>query len=125
MTTETTELEKMSAVREQSQPIGEFLDWLAGQGILLMKYTPVIYERWPWESKFATDGSQPSYYRAAWHGPDDGVHGPPEEYEGDDEPMMWRESIERMLARFFEIDLNAIEEERRALLDELRERNAS
>ncbi len=125
MTTKTTELEKMRAVHEQSQPIGEFLDWLAGQGIQLMKYAPSSHERWPWESRVAADGRRLGYYRVQRHGPWEGIHGPPEEYKGDDEPLWWRESVEEMLARFFEVDLNAVEDERRALLDEIRKANAS
>lgn len=127
MTTETPELDKMHEVREQSQPIGEFIDWLAGQGVQLVRWAPVVKERWPWKSRYDANGEKARVFLIADHGPDDGVHGPPEEYadEADIEAFPWHESTERMLARFFEIDLNAVEEERRALLDELRELNAS
>lgn len=120
-TVATPELEKMSASRERSQPIGEFIDWLAGQGIFLMRSVPIVHQRWPWESRYDVNGKR------TWgphRGPDDGVHGPPEQYERGEEAVMYGESIERMLARFFDIDLNVIEEERRALLDAIREANA-
>ena len=122
MTTKTPELDKMREVREQSQPIGEFIDWLAGQGILLMRSVPIVHERWPWESPYDVDGKR---MWGSHRGPDDGVHGPPEQYEHGDDALIHHESIEQMLARFFEIDLNAVEDERRALLDELRKLNAS
>ena len=35
----------------------------------------------------------------------------------------WRESREKMMARFFDIDLKKIEDEKRQMLDELREHN--
>jgi len=34
-------------------------------------------------------------------------------------------SIEKMLAEFFEIDLNKVEEERRAMLEDMRKQNAT
>ena len=34
----TPELDKMLAVKAESQPIGEFLDWLGGEGIHLCTY---------------------------------------------------------------------------------------
>jgi len=67
---ETPELEKMRGVREESQKIGQFLDWLRGEGMQIV--------------------------------------------DGDDEPLYL--SIEQLLAKYFEIDLEKVEEERRALL---------
>ena len=78
------ECRKMSSVRERSQPIGEFLEWLSEQGICLAKYS----ERW------------------------------------EDTLEVHHESTETLLARFFEIDLNKVEEERRAMIEELQAGNA-
>jgi len=79
MNPETPELEKMRGVREESQKIGRFLDWLRGEGLEVCKV-----------------GGEPFYL-----------------------------SIEQLLAKYFEIDLEKVEEERRALLDHLRELNES
>lgn len=65
------ELEKMSKVRETSQTVGAFLDWLFYNGHI--KRT----------AKF-------------------------------------RGGMEEILAKYFDIDLNKVEEERRALLEEIR-----
>lgn len=79
-----SELDKMHAITRQSQPIGEFLDWLSYKGIVLAKYKEGWNFPWP-------------------------VH----------------TSIEELLAEHFEIDLNKVEQERRALLDYFRARNGS
>jgi hypothetical protein len=79
----TPECDKMAKVRDQSQSIGEFLEWLSGKGIHLGKqfnYNDVDY------SEF----------------------------------LPYSYTTEELLAEFFEIDLNKVEEERRALLEELR-----
>ena len=74
------EHEKMRAVKNESQTIGEFLEWLSEQGILLAKYDG--------ETLFV------SYYR-----------------------------IEELLAEYFGIDLNKINNEKDQMLQELRKLN--
>lgn len=64
------------------QTIGEFLEWLSSQGVMLMRY-----------NEFS------------------------DEFESD------HRSINQLLADYFEIDLNAIETEKRAMLDRMREAN--
>jgi len=86
---DTSELDKMHAVKDRSQAIGEFLDWLEQDGIMLCK----------WHERNDEDESDYSGY------------------------MNVHESIEKMLARYFEIDLNKVEEEKRKILDELRKQN--
>ena len=76
-----SELDKMSAVKEKSQAIGEFLEWLR---------------------------SEKGYFLAVDAG----------EREGG--PYMANYNIEQLLAEFFEIDLNKVEQEKRAMLDQLR-----
>lgn len=73
----TPELDKMVAVRDQSQVIGEFLDWLK-------------HER-----------------GCAFY---------------DVELIPIHDSIEELLARFFGIDLDKVEAERREILAEIRKR---
>lgn len=78
------ECDKMLAVQNRSQDIGEFLEWLRGErGLHLAEYDDDF-----WEGKFL-------------------------------KPVNIR--IEDLLAEFFEIDLNKVEAERRALLESLRE----
>lgn len=74
----SSEIEKVRAVRERSQTIGAFLEWL--------------------QSK--------EYVIASW-GADDKLY-----------PV--RDSIEQLLAQYFDIDLKKLEKEKRALLDEIR-----
>lgn len=76
------ECNKMLAVKDQSQIIGEFIEWLHSQGFVI----------------------------ASWG-------------EGGVEDMLWEETntIEEWLAMFCGIDLSKVEQERRALLEWLRE----
>lgn len=80
---ETPELDKMHKVKEDSQKIGEFLEWLGSQGIELMQWR--------------------------------------KNYPRDRHPFPIGESIEKLLYRYFEIDFDKAEAERRALLDYVRE----
>lgn len=75
-----SECEKISAVKEQSQICGSFLEWLQEKGVVLASY-----------------------------------------HEHDDELYPYRYSIETLLAEFFEIDLEKVEEETRAILEKLRQ----
>ncbi len=77
-------LEKMKSVKEDSQKLGSFLDWLMNdQGYALAKM-----------DKYG-------------------------------ELMPIYDSIEVILAEYFEIDLNQAEDEKRALLDYMHERNTN
>jgi hypothetical protein len=77
----TPELDKMLAVKDKSQAIGEFLDWLKDdQGIVLAK--------WEHTSRRVDEVLVPNYT-----------------------------TINGWLAKYFEIDENKCEKERRALLD--------
>lgn len=76
---EFPELDKMLEVQEQSQAIGEFLEWLQSQGIILARFDD--------ESDALV-----------------GTH----------------RSIERLLADYFEIDLDAAEREKSLMLERIR-----
>jgi hypothetical protein len=76
------ECDKMIAVSKESQAIGNFLEWLGEQGILLAEYGTERYHR--------------------------------------DQLMPKHISIEKLLAEYFEIDLDKVETERRAMLDDFR-----
>lgn len=79
----TPECDKLHAVRDRSQEIGAFLDWLIeDKQYVLAKYTP----------------------------------------QADYELVPQNVSIERLLAEYFEIDMDKVDAERRAILESLRER---
>lgn len=83
----------MKAVRDQSGILGEFLDWLVVEkDIRLCRWQDTIYHGTIHDmSEYTPKG----YYLA-------------------------NERIEQLLADFFEIDLDKIEQEKQAMLDEIR-----
>lgn len=90
----TPELDKMLACKEQSQVQGALLEWLSEQGIQLAKqheHSDACRN----ESKYNNCGLR----------------------EGDLIPVY--DSIEKILARYHEIDLSKCEKERRAILDHI------
>lgn len=97
---ECPECEKLTQVSEESQRIGFFLEWLSNQGIVLSKY----------DHDFSgtlrdSEGNEEDC---------DEMLMPAWEYKGDT-------GINKLLAEYFDIDLNKVEEERRALLKWLQE----
>lgn len=78
------ECEKLSKVSEQSNKIGDFLDWLRQHSIVLCVY----------------DDGEEAYFDAG---------------------MMTDSGINHLLAKYFGIDLDKVEEERKALLQWFRE----
>jgi hypothetical protein len=106
----TPELDKMKAVREQSQAIGEFIDiFLSEKGVQLGKPHVHTSQCPGWEDDegvikrirgvsndcgFKTDEFEPFHY-----------------------------SLEKLLAEFFKIDLAKCETERRAILASIRKRD--
>jgi hypothetical protein len=88
------ECEKVRRASSTSQEIGEFLDWLREEkGIALCKWQDTVRH----SDEFG-DYTPQGYYIVT-------------------------ERTEQLLADFFEIDLNKVEEERLAMLKELRGRN--
>lgn len=71
---------KLLEVHEQSQAIGEFLEWLGSQGIILSEHYADTDRLWPIHKSFTS-----------------------------------------LLADFFEIDLNALDKEKQAMLEEYQE----
>lgn len=108
----TPVLDQMLAVRPQSQVIGEFLEWLQAQGIQLMKWEDL--------SDWVECWSQ-SCYGGKIYGnpknpcPDCKGTGYIERKKGAWFPI--GKSIESLLVEYFHLDENAMERERRALLD--------
>ncbi len=86
------EHEKLQAVRERSQAIGTFLEWLLGtKGFRIAKWMKV-----PDEDSWADEGAEV------------------------DELVQQHIDIEKILAEFYEIDLNKLELEKQAMLDSIR-----
>lgn len=94
MSTETPMLDKMAGVKERSQVIGEFLDWLGTQGMHLCTLQDVPMAFWD-EYQGAMDVEEVTYW-----------------------PV--NKNIERLLAEYFGIDLDQAEQERRELLERIR-----
>ena len=134
----TPELDRLRTVRDRSQTIGEFLEWLRSE-------KQVTMTRW---TKGLTDtrvcrGVQGDTDRdncdagVVRHNITQIVGGAVtfrahkdalcpvcrgsgrEEYEVEAQDVPWAPPIEVLLAEFFEIDLDKVERERRALLEEL------
>ena len=99
----TPELDKMRVQQDTSQEIGAFIDWLAT------------------EAQFGPQGG--AGRRAAIRAQK--LNASPVRLCLWDEALdEWRPvglRIEEMLARYFEIDLNKVEEERRSILEHIRE----
>ena len=105
-----SELEKLESVSEKSQAIGEFLEWL---------FSAKSYHI----SRYLTDEEYESEDNVYWV---DGLY-EKEQFKrheiGKEELIPIYINVEKLLAEFFEIDLKKVEEERRKLLNEIREKN--
>jgi hypothetical protein len=138
-TPQMLESEKVNAAAPFSQRIGEFLDWLKDRGIVLGKHTAVFDP--PVRYQFVDCSSHTNCWRIedaeslslsglrAHHYNDlnkvrTAVVLLEEErkQEAEDNPVFvpLHYSTEKLLAEFFEIDLNKVEKEKQALLELLR-----
>jgi hypothetical protein len=126
------EHERMKAVRDKSQAIGEFIDWLRSEE------TPYTIAEWEeWRACEAGDEWVPK--RKQWHCVDgrmiggydlDEDLGECETCEGTgrikpETPRLYpaRIGIEALLARYYDIDLDKINDEKDAMLAEIRKQN--
>ncbi len=95
----TPELDKMHAVKDKSQACGEFVEWLGVEKHIVL----------------ASPHNHNSFCR------DEKGHLNCDAHSG--ELVGVHVGINKLLAEFFEIDLDKIEVEKRALLDEIRKAN--
>lgn len=124
MGTRTRELDRMAAVYDKSQAIGEFLDWLVSE----KKFHLCVEHNHNGNIQEGGD-----CYRKHDHGKDacHVLSGKcKRKYERmcgfeDGEYVPQYHSTEKLLAEFFEIDLNKAEQERRAILKSLNSADAS
>lgn len=99
----TPELDKLSAVKDRSQACGEFLEWLTQtKGVVLAK--PHVHTR-----HHCREGGSAFGHLDCGMNRGELVHD--------------NVAIERRLAEFFGIDLDKVESEKRALLDDIRKAN--
>ena len=110
---EYPEHNKLHAVRDRSEAIGEFLEWLRGQRVNLMVWREDIEDTMPcsnWNCiggevrgkpcPFCNGTGQTTYMRKEWW------------------PL--GKTIEGILAEYFDVDLDKLEAEKRAMLDGIR-----
>ena len=102
------ECEKMRAVSEVSNQIGWFLDWLEANGIMLARRSNE-FECWCF-GVLDEDGDECE----RCDGTGTVTSGSRTHLVG------YHEGFEHLLARYFEIDLDKVEAERRAMLDAMR-----
>jgi len=94
---DTTEIEKMEKIADKSQVIGEFIEWLQGpKGLTVCRQITQeeIYE------EDCEDDYDPGDY------------------------LPQHQTIESLLAEYFDIDLKKVEEEKQAILNEIRAKAA-
>ncbi len=96
------EHDKVHAVKDRSQACGEFLDWLGSKGIFLCK----AHEHS--EGCYDEDDDRQRYPGCGLKSEEMFPHGT---------------SVTKLLAEFFEIDLNKLEEEKMAMLEVQRKLN--
>ena len=118
------EHDKLHAVKERSQAIGEFVEWLRenSMGILRWQATKYVCETCgeiPEEEARHNKSmeSDASYHHRNNERCDSDVERVPE----GDYPI--GKTIEQLLADYFDVDLLKLENEKRAILDEIREAN--
>lgn len=104
----TPELDKLKAVAPFSQKIGEFVDiFLMGKGVMLGK--PHVHtDKCPGWDKHRGRYNPDNFNRCSYRKDDfEDCH----------------QSLQSLLAEFFEIDMKKVEEERRAVLEYVRNQN--
>ncbi len=114
-TSATPELDKMSAVRNESQAIGEFVDWLGQQGMVIHKWTTGLTNWFPCMELGCDEGTNISLGTPCRRCGGAGGH----EGEIDNRYLPISTPTEELLAEFFKIDLKQVDVERRALLGAL------
>lgn len=135
MTTPTPEHDKLLAVAGESQAIGEFLEWLPGDGWTIEKRTEKTDISPCWRSLELADGTvgcrdgkemfrhvQPLTSESTWMktGRDCQICGGTGELHRVF-TIVETPDITRLLAEYFDINLNAIEAEKRSILRSLKQ----
>lgn len=103
------EHEKLSKISDQSQAIGEFLDWMSQEKKIIRASWLDAHKAWVPEDEGAGFGLIQN---------DDGEWGWWEHHP--ERLHMNTTSVQDLLAEFFKIDRNKIEDEKRAMLETMR-----
>lgn len=112
------ECEKLAAAVDQSQPAGEFLDWLKTEkGITL-----VTYEHWTEQDICIYAGCEEGFMYGHKQRPCSHCNGTGKQTYSREGWVPFAHNLEALLAEWLGIDLKKVEEERRAMLRDIRER---
>jgi hypothetical protein len=109
----TPELGKMHAVQDRSQAIGEFLDWIQQEkGYDIGKFHTHSEDCY----SFKIYGKESAHEEEL----EDGHYRAPQCSMSESAIYLVHFSIEKLLAEYFEIDLQKADDEKRAILESLR-----
>ena len=99
------EHDKLAVIAERSQEIGDFLEWLDSQGLVVCRWHETYVEEMddPDGKSFFNPSGKIRHYDPAGYRPAN-------------------ENTEKLLAQYSEIDLDVLEQEKRTMLAKLRER---
>jgi len=129
---EYPEHEKLSKISDKSQAVGDFLEWLRGEKEIVF----AAYEPARWFCPHCGEIPEERVHKARNLMVDD--HGC-RECIGSSDADRWKSVVtfqsgglyprtlppmEKLLAEFFDIDLDVIEDEKRHMMDAMREANA-
>ena len=116
------ECEKLANVSKMSNGIGEFLEWLReDKNIELFQWADKDDNEKPKFVNEAGDPTIPSHY--SFDEKDDSDFLNPEYETFPEGYYRVNMNFTKLLAQYFEIDMNKVEKERRQMLDELQQRN--
>lgn len=118
----TPECDKLSSVKDRSQPIGEFLEWLGERGINLCSILHEAHGKGCTPEKCVTHEQYIPVSRIQ-RVPETKEEGVALKLMGVTKIVQFRTTEER-LAAYFGIDLDLVEQERREILDYLRKTQA-
>jgi len=113
---EYPEHEKLHKAKAElgTEEIGAFLDWLGSDGIQLARF---------WKHEVNCERSEERDRVGFQYEGENGYYRHKEErcgYQNEGVLIPSRESIQKLLARYADVDLEKLEDEKRAMLDELR-----
>lgn len=116
-TTPTPELDKMLSHRDTSQSIGEFIEWLQTEKKVLFRIST------PERIDFLDEKFEMECKKLGLGSPEERAHryNNMEKWEEGGGIIPFHMTIEKMLAEYFNIDLDKCEKEKRAILENLRE----
>ena len=99
-----SEHDKLALAQERSQEIGNFLEWLSGEELVICR----------WKERYSeTVDIEPSFFYPSGKI----IHTDQAEF------LPANENVEKLLARYFGIDLDLLEQEKREMLEKCNKEN--